>query len=281
MIIWIASYPKSGNTWIRSLLSTYMYSKDGEFQFNLLKKIQQFPSRQYFEYFINDFTDIKKISNFWIAAQDRINLVNDKIVFLKTHSALCSLENNSFTNKSNTKGIIYVVRDPRNLVTSISHHYSLSVEDSFEFISNKKKMIMNDEWGGKQFGIATILGDWSEHYLSWKRTKIAPMLIIKYEDLLRDTKKTFVKIINFLNTLIDINIEEEKINKVIDSCAFDKLAKKEKNEGFFEAVNSKENKKLNFFYLGKKNNWENLLESKIEKKIREKFRREMDELDYI
>ena len=118
MIIWIASYPKSGNTWVRSLLSSYLYSNNGIFSFDLLRKIPQFPSRSYFEFFLNDFSDIKKVSDYWIAAQERIRLFNDKTVFLKTHSALCTLENNPFTNKNNTKAAIYIVRDPRNLITS-------------------------------------------------------------------------------------------------------------------------------------------------------------------
>ena len=103
MIIWIASYPKSGNTWVRSLLSAYLYSEDGIFNFDLLRKIDQFPSKRYFEFFLKDFRDIKKISDYWIAAQDRINLLNKGTTFMKTHSALCKLENNSFTNKRNTK----------------------------------------------------------------------------------------------------------------------------------------------------------------------------------
>ena len=85
MIIWIASYPKSGNTWVRCLLSAYLYSEDGIFNFDLLKKIQQFPSKPYLKYFIKDFKDIKKVSNYWISAQDRINLYNDRISFFKTH----------------------------------------------------------------------------------------------------------------------------------------------------------------------------------------------------
>ena len=98
MIIWIASYPKSGNTWVRGLLSSYLYSDDGSFNFNLLKKIQQFPGKNHFKYFIKDFSDIKKVSSYWIAAQDRINLFNEnKTTFFKTHSALCAIDNNLFT----------------------------------------------------------------------------------------------------------------------------------------------------------------------------------------
>ena len=281
MIIWIASYPKSGNTWVRSLLGSYLYSDTGIFNFDLLKKIKQFPSKPYFKFFLKNFTDIKKVSDYWIAAQDRINLFNDGTIFLKTHNALCSLENNSFTNKNNTKAVIYVVRDPRNLITSFSHHYSMSTIESFNFIINKKQMLVLEKWGGKDFGIATVLGNWSEHYKSWQNLKFAPILVIKYEDLIKDTKNTFVSILNFLSTLMDIKIDEKKIINTVDSCSFEKLAEKEKTEGFFESVPLKENlKKLNFFYLGKKNDWKKLLDPKIEEKIRFKFNKEMKELGY-
>lgn len=282
MIIWIASYPKSGNTWVRSLLSSYLYSDNGIFNFDLLKKIQQFPSKRYFKFFLKDFTDIKKISDYWIAAQERINLFNDKIVFLKTHSALCTLENNIFTNKNNTKAVIHVVRDPRNVITSISHHYSEDISKSSDFIFNKNKMLVGEEWGGNDFGIATILGDWSNHYKSWKNIKFAPAKIIKYEDLVDNPENTFVSILNFLKKFMDIDINKKKITNVINSCSFDVLSDKEKKEGFKEAATHKKSgEKLKFFNLGKKNNWKNLLDPEIEKKTREVFLQEMKELEYI
>ena len=48
MIIWLASYPKSGNTWVRSIISTLLYSNDGNFNFELIKKVSQFPEKKYF-----------------------------------------------------------------------------------------------------------------------------------------------------------------------------------------------------------------------------------------
>ncbi len=276
MIIWIASYPKSGNTWVRSLLSAYLYSDDGIFNFDLLKKIQQFPSEKYFEFFTKDFNNIKKQSNYWIAAQDRINLSNE-ITFLKTHSALCTFENNPFTNKSNTKAVIYVVRDPRNIVTSVLNHYSFkNIEESFDFIAKDRITITGGE------DIVQYLGTWQQNYKSWRDLKFAPVLVVKYEDLINDTKKTFLSILNFLKNFMDIKIYENKILKTIESCSFERLAKKEEIEGFKESVYfKKSNKKLKFFYLGKKNNWKNLLDPKIEKKIRKVFPKEMKELGYI
>ena len=284
MIIWIASYPKSGNTWVRSLLSAYLYSEDGIFNFDLLKKIQQFPSKPYLKYFIKDFEDIKKVSNYWISAQDRINLYNDGTSFFKTHSALCTLENNAFTNKTNTKAVIYVVRDPRNLITSLSHHYSYSIRKTFNFIINKNNMITEGVWGSKDFGVATVLGNWSEHYKSWKNIKFAPIIVVKYEDLINDAKNTLISILDFLSNFIDIKIDKNKIMKVINSCSFETLQKKEKIEGFSESVpllKKDNNKKINFFYLGRENNWKNLLDPQIEEKVREIFHNEMKELNYI
>ena len=60
MIIWLASYPKSGNTWVRSFLSAYYYSKDGKFNFSLLKKIRQFPSKDFFNDKLKSVDELKK-----------------------------------------------------------------------------------------------------------------------------------------------------------------------------------------------------------------------------
>ena len=283
MIIWIASYPKSGNTWVRSLLSTYLYTEDGIFNFNLLKKILKFPSKKYLEFFTKDFSDIKKISEYWIAAQNRINLYNEnESIFLKTHSALCTLENNSFTNKANTQAVIYIVRDPRNVITSISNHYSFNIEESYNFMIDNSRMMVADEWGGKNFGIGEMLGSWSQHYKSWQNIKFAPILNIKYENLINDTKNSLITIINFLQRFIEVKFDNKKILKTVESCNFENLSKMEKKQGFDEAAYSeKTSKKVDFFHLGEKNNWQNLLNLEMEKKIRTAFDKEMKELKYI
>ena len=86
MIIWIASYPKSGNTWIRSLLSAYLFSQDGKFNFDLLEKIQQFSSKDLSTDSNDNNSNQKRIFENWIPAQKIINK-DKKIHFLKTHNA--------------------------------------------------------------------------------------------------------------------------------------------------------------------------------------------------
>ena len=73
MIFWIASYPKSGNTWLRALISSYYYSKDGVFNQDLLKKIDQFPTKRYFNGFDYDKKIATDTCKFWIKAQEKIN----------------------------------------------------------------------------------------------------------------------------------------------------------------------------------------------------------------
>ncbi len=101
MIIWIASYPKSGNTCIRSLLSSYLFSKDGKFVFELLENIKQFSSKDFPSDVVTDSNYQSRISKNWISAQKLINH-DKKIHLLKTHNALCSINGNNFTDKLNT-----------------------------------------------------------------------------------------------------------------------------------------------------------------------------------
>ena len=136
MIIWVASYPKSGNTWVRSIISSLVYT-DGIFDFPCIKKIDQYPQRRFLEYFTQDYNNIHEIKKHWITSQERINL-DTKIKFFKTHHLNCKIDNYPFTNKECTRATIYIVRDPRNLIDSISNHFSKSIEDSKSFFSHQK-----------------------------------------------------------------------------------------------------------------------------------------------
>ncbi len=92
MIFWIASYPKSGNTWLRALLSAYYYSPNGFFEQKLLKKIGQFPEKTHFKDFNYNPEVIVDTSKYWIKAQEKINK-DKKIKFFKTHNILGAIDN--------------------------------------------------------------------------------------------------------------------------------------------------------------------------------------------
>ena len=283
MIIWIASYPKSGNTWIRSLLASYLFSKSGTFNFDLLKHINQFSAGSLSTDFKKGFNYEDRISKNWIPHQVLINR-DKKIHFLKTHNALCTINNNKFTDKLNTAACIYIVRDPRNLVTSLAHHYELNYEKAIKFITNKRKIIFPRILNNKKNNHHdfNFISDWSGHYNSWKNINFCPIKIIKYEDLLADTRNIFISILKFISKFTKLDFKEERINNALKTTNFDNLSRIEEEENFEESViSAKTNKKVKFFYLGKDNDWRKLLDKSTVLKIEEKFKKEMNELNYI
>ena len=280
MIIWLASYPKSGNTWMRSIISALLYSDDGDFNFNLLRKIDQFPEKKYFKYFIKNYGDFNEIKKNWIVAQDKINL-DGKIKLFKTHQGKYTVEGNSFTNNDNTLATIYIVRDPRNLVQSISNHYTKSLDDSCEFLLASKIIGNGKNYEDKQGGLYTLLGKWNEHYRSWTTNK-NNLLLIKYEDLIKNPKAQLERTIDFLKKYLTFETDKNKINKILETTSFNNLKKLEKEGQFNENTqNKKDGGKVNFFHLGPKNLWHKNLNEKIVSKIEKNFFIEMKELGYL
>ena len=283
MIVWLASYPKSGNTWVRSFLSSLMYKDDGLADLNSMS-ISQYPLRVHFRGLVNEFDNIKLLSEKWISSQDFLNLDN-KIKFFKTHHVMCNLGKNSFTNYENTFGVIYIVRDPRNVITSVLNYYSKkNYEEAKEFLFDEGRIIGVDLSKKYEYennnNIITLISSWKTHYNSWKNFK-KNFLLIKYENLINNERNEFLKIRNYLEEKLNLKFSDSKFDTAISSNSFSKLKKIEEIEGFSEniKINSKPN--VNFFNLGPENNYKNLLDEKISKEIEKTFYSEMKELGYI
>ena len=279
MIIWIASYPKSGNTWVRSIISSLIYSYDGNFDFELLKKIQQYPSKKHFENFTKDLDNIYELKKYWIETQDLINL-NKKTNFFKTHHINCKIGEHAFTNQNNTLGVIYIVRDPRNLINSFKNHYNIDTKKAKNLITSSQTVTGALGKTNYQNNIFTILGSWKDHYRSWTNTN--NLLLLKYEDLIFDPLKEIKKIISFLEKLLNFDYNDQKIENIINSTSFSALQNMETKIGFNEAVLDETSKnKVKFFNLGKENKWEKFLNKEEVEDINEKFSLEMKDLGYI
>ena len=282
MIFWIASYPKSGNTWLRALLSSYFYSEEGIFNQNLLKNIDQFPEKRHFSDFNYDPKIVTDTSKFWIKAQEKINL-NNELNFLKTHNILGSINNSNFTNKKNTIGAIYIVRDPRNVLTSIQNHYELSKDDALKFMLSEKKYIhdyhVKDDFSDFQF-----ISSWEKNYKSWINQKIFPVKLIKYEDLIVKPLDILREIIDFIQNTIQEkkDIDNLKAQNSVKSSNFKNLKNIEKNNGFLESILSKnDNKKIPFFHLGPKNDWKSMFDKTYQEKLNLIFKNNLKELNYL
>ena len=262
MIIWLASYPKSGNTLVRSILTSLIFTNDGKVDFEKLHRISNFPAGPFFEKFTSDFGNIKEMSKYWIKAQEVLNK-NKKLKFFKTHNSLCSINGNAFTNSNNTVGTIYIVRDPRDIIISASKYYNKSHNETKENMFNRHMDLIN-KYNDKP--ISTFLGSWSDHYNSWtKNTK--NILLLKYEDLINNKEVEIRKILNFINKFAKLSVDENKIKNCIETSSF-KNMKIMENKGLFKE-NSKDlnGNLITFFNTGKNGNWRGQLEEKIVKEI--------------
>jgi len=279
MIIWLASYPKSGNTLLRSILSTYFYSSDGVLKFENLDKISQFPQSHHFLPLGIDIENEEQVFKNFINAQNFINEDKGKLKFFKTHSSLCKMYDSNFTDINNTLGAIYIVRDPRNVVSSFAHHYGLGIDEATETLIDNNKYMDKTVKNCKIF-----LGSWNFNYNSWKNfKKTKKYLLIKYEDLINKKKTVMLRIFKYLESLgVKLEIDMVKLNKVIKTTDFEYMKNKEKKETFYEAlIDSKTGKRKNFFNLGPNNDWRKHLDEKNKVTIEKTFKKEMIELGYL
>ena len=282
MIIWLSSYPKNGNTWLRSLISAYYYTNDGFFLGDQqLKNISQFPIKKYLESFEYDPGKAGDTVRLWLAAQEKINL-DKKIRFFKTHNALVKINQNDFTNQKNTLGGIYIVRDPRNVLDSMSRHFQINHDKALNVMLNEKNFIYDfkkkNDYSDYQF-----ISSWEKNYQSWKNNKLIPTKFLRYEDLLNETFFVFKEIIEFIDKLTNnkSGFSREKAKNAVQSTSFENLKKIEETKGFGESIISrKEKKKIPFFHLGPKNKWQENFDTKFVEKLNNIFEKNLTELDY-
>ena len=284
MFVWLASYPKSGNTLVRSMLSAYFFSKDGIYNFDLIKNIKQFPNAILFESLGLNIKNEKELIKNYVKAQEFINKKNE-IQFLKTHSYLFNIDGNIFTDLNNSLGAIYIVRDPRNIVSSLATFLNISKTKSADYLINGLQLGGNKNSNKKNEIIVTYSGIWNSNFDSWKSFKFNDKyLLIKYEDLIINKENTLKKILKFIYKLknIKLEIDESKLKNVIKSTSFESMKNLEKEKSFSESqINQETGEKIPFFNLGPKNDWKKSLDFEIIKKLEKAFAKEMKELGYL
>jgi len=273
MFIWLASYPKSGNTLLRSMLAGYFFSTDGIYNFNLIKNIKQFPHGGMFKKMGIDIKNHNETIKNYIKVQESFNK-KDSLQFLKTHSYLFNINDEyPFTNFNNSLGVIYIVRDPRNVVTSFSKYKGITHEESADYMIN-----------GSGDGL-TWTNTWAKNFHSWKIFReYEKYLLIKYEDLINNRELTFLNVLKFLHKVknVKFKLDKSKFDNVIKTTTFDNMQKLEKQNGFSEAgIDVKTGERVPFFNLGPKNDWRKYLDLSIKQKLEKAFKKEMIELSYM
>ncbi|MBS56998.1 MAG: hypothetical protein CMP16_03890 [Rickettsiales bacterium] len=276
-IIWISSYPKSGNTWMRYLISNYFFNKDDGFDEKIINNINNFPKDAFFHPFIKKeeiFSNIYSSPPYWIKAQENIETSTGNI-FLKTHNSMCQLNNDSFTNEDLTSAVILIVRDPRDVVISYSNFTGETIDQNIKFMTSKKLVHRIDRNRGNY--VPEFIGSWKFNYLSWKKSlPNTPKIIVRYEDLLNNPNREFEKVIRFLSLILNFRIDPEQIKLSVNLSDFKTLQSYEKNNGFFES-----SKHGVFFREGKTQQWKKKLNNRQIKLLEKTFYEEMKELKYL
>ena len=291
-IFWLASYPKSGNTLLRSILIALFFTKDGNFNLDDAFKIRQFETTLHInnnaKIFGKDFKNINKINVFYkylnkLQQKEALGFKED-FIFMKTHSGAFEIGGYPFTEQKNVRGIIYVVRDPGDVCISWSKHSNISLDRSLSFMLDEYSSLFWTERSTKNNIFSDkcrpryLVSSWHNHVLSWTTINWkVPKLILKYEDIVYNKKKVIDNLLLFFENNFQFKFENKniKIDNIIKSTEFEKFQKYEKEKGFIEST-----KNHNFFSVGKKDQWKKILNKGQVAKLEEKFGNVMKKFNY-
>ena len=244
-IVWLASYPKSGNTWTRILLSNLINHEEdawGDF-IDLAGSISSNRPR------FDNLTGLPSSD----LSNDEIDLLRPDLyrevasqahqtLFVKVHDAFqINTLGEPIFPADVTQGAIYLVRDPRDVAISYSYH------SGHENFSRTAKVMGHEGHGLAGKGknqLYQFMGTWSGHYRSWADQSAFPVLVVRYEDMLADTAAELKKMAEFLG--LEEAHDDAKIADAVERARFDKLRAKEDEDGFRE----KPEKAARFFRSG-------------------------------
>jgi hypothetical protein len=249
-ILWLASYPKSGNTWLRVFLHNLFRDPNEPYDIN---KLHEFCSADYVAVWYEQFAGkpALEISPEEVAAirprvHEALTRVHPDTVFVKTHNALVVSHGTEMITMAHTAGAIYVVRNPLDVTISYAHHYGLDIDTAIEALNLPGQMMPNTPRH-----IYQIFGSWSENVKSWTASSHPALHVMRYEDMTARPLETFGAAAAFLG----LRPSRERLQRAIAASSFDELQKQEAERGFDERSDKAER----FFRKGQVDQWRDVL----------------------
>ena len=179
------------------------------FDINKLNLIEDYPNKQFFKQKVKQ----GEIHKHWETSQKDIR-DQKKVKFLKTHNSLITAFGNDFTKPEYSLGVIYVIRDPRNVITSVKNHNDLdSYDEALKFMQDENK-VLEDYPHLKNHAKTNIVNSWRINYRSWLSNKSFRRVTIRYEDMVKNPTQTFEKLVVFVNTLMRFDNKIDQKNLV-------------------------------------------------------------------
>lgn len=273
---WIASYPKSGNTWVRIFIAAYI--NGGPVNFNCLPWQVCFSDLKTADYQSLSAAPVKDLTQLGVLAYRSAVLTNilirggaNKNVLVKTHHGLWKVEGYPLFPRHLCKKGVYLIRDPRDVAVSYANHLGMTVDETIDLMANTNAAAIKDPEVTGQ-GMVHFLGTWSEHVNSWCSAKF-PVFGIKYEELCADPESIFRQMIEWL----DWKLNEDCLKVAVEATRFNRLKRMEGAMGFLE----KSKKSKGFFGNGKPEHWKDVLTKAQTKKIEEAHGETMAKLGYL
>jgi hypothetical protein len=250
-IIWIASYPKSGNTWVRAFLHNLMLIQNGtSLDDNDLAQLADNSSSEASLIRIFEFLLGKKVTE---ATPDEITEVRPKVqavvkdrtpsvALLKTHNMLALISGQPLINRAVSAGAVYVVRNPLDIVLSLQDHLGATIAEAILAMESDNFASLTEP---RQ--VFELWGSWSQHVASWTMEKSDPVLVVRYEDMLEKPTETFRSIADHLRQ----PITDAVLAQAIERSSFKRLKEQEEAVGFRE----KTPRGSAFFRVGREGLW--------------------------
>ena len=230
-ITWIASYPKSGNTWVRLFLANLFHNGSDPASIDEVARYTLGDSsRAHYEKVaggpIGDPSPARLVK-LRFAFQKALARTRADVLLCKTHWPRTNLYGQSFLDAGSTAGAIYIVRDPRDLAVSLAHHMDLSFDAAIRWLGSPDTVSK-----GQGAKVREYFGDWSSHVESWAAGTAFPVCVVRYEDLLADPEGEFGRIMAFLK----IPSDPDRLSRAVRFSAFDVARDQEDRTGFKEST---------------------------------------------
>ena len=276
-IIWLASYPKSGNTWTRAFLSKYLGDADDELDINHLASSPISSARLIFDLaagveaacLLPAEIDNLRAPIFRLHASQLT-----KTHFMKTHEAWrCTAAGEPIFPADVTHGVVYIVRNPLDVAVSSSYHYATIPENAVTRL-NDPNFTLVETRDGIRDQIPQLLYSWSGHVQSWLDDSGLPTLLMRYEDMLADPISAFSRLVSFSGLAYDA----DKVAEAVQATAFETLRRQERDKGFRERPQA--NKEL-FFREGRTGGWRDRLAQELVESILATHSPTMHRLGYL
>lgn len=275
VITWLASYPKSGNTWLRALLSAYLAANDGDSSLNRLIAPYVTVQREILEQHLGvessdllprEIERLKPIVFTLAASQAREPLI------WKTHEAWRLTDRGeSLFPICATGPSVYLVRNPLDIAVSFANHQRWSLEHTVQAMSDTEYCLGRDNIGARG-QLYERLGSWSDHVRSWSEQDELDVMILRYEDLHADPVSEFSKVLRHLK----LPITRDRVLAAVERSTFARLRAEEEESGFSE----KNPFGGRFFRRGKVGAWRDELPSELVKQVRDDHGELMSQLGY-